>query len=85
MIVPARPLTPMEAKILPYVARGLSYEAIALALPPIRPRTVRAHVCNIADKLPPLPAGLTPYRWVQQYAMQEFAHDAALSRVGVDS
>jgi DNA-binding NarL/FixJ family response regulator len=48
---PQRPLTPAQARLLPYLAEALSYAEIAAALG-CAPRTVRVHAHALADKLP---------------------------------
>jgi DNA-binding NarL/FixJ family response regulator len=71
MITPIRPLTETEERVLALVARGLPYDSIAYVLKTSE-RTARAHVFNIAAKLPS-DEKVPQYRRVWLYAQQVYA------------
>lgn len=65
-----RPLTPMQARVVVYVARGWTYQAIAIELQ-LSVRTVRHYVEHVDDKIEDIEVeyGIAPYRRVQRWAL----------------
>lgn len=65
-----KPLTPMQARVVAYVAKGWSYQAIAMELQ-LSARTVEHYVQHIDDKIEgtEVEYGIPPYRRVQRWAL----------------
>lgn len=70
---PLRPLTDAQRRVAACVVDGLSYREIATKLG-CGVRTVRSHVDEIANKLPPPAGAITPYKRVLLWASSNPSH-----------